>query len=403
MRVPVALVVVAACVLPLRAESLPGGVDAAPSEGHAHEAGAWVEQARERVAGGDHADALVAIDSALAQDPGHYGARLMRARLLSWQGRHAEADTLLAELLRERPGDMEAGLVRAYLRYYEGRLPEAAADFEALLLSSPGDGDAAEGLSRVRAAQRAQVSASTRWRVDAGLEYSDFSRVPQAAWHQQFVQVARRLEDGVTTVHLRLENHQRFGMDDFSVEAGVARAWSPRLFGVAAAGWTFAPDFRPEWRVSADAEFLALPAPGGVSAWLLGTARYDAYVDTEVLGLLPGVRLERGAWAGTARLAHSIGFGGTGGNGVLTGWSARLDGPVYSRGMAPVRFFAGLADAPETVARGPLVTTVTTATVFGGLSVELPRGWQLSLACARDDREDSYIRYGYGFSVARRY
>lgn len=406
MRVPFAFVVlVAACALPLRAQSAPKGADAAPSEGFAQEAGAWLERARELAAAGDQAGAHVAVDSALALDPGHYGARLMRARLLSWQGRHDAADILLEELLRERLDDAEAMLARAYLRYYEGRLAEAEAEFEALLRASPGDGDAAAGLARARAARRAQSSAPPRWRVDAGLEYSDFSRIPQAAWHQQFAQVARHLEDG-TTVHLRLENHRRFGMDDFMVEAGVARALLPRLFGAAAAGWTFAPDFRPEWRLAADVEFLASPArtSGGVSAWLLGTARYDAYAETEVLGLLPGVRLERGEWAGTARLAHSIGFGGVAAeNGVLTGWSARVDGPVYARGATAMRFFAGLADAPETVARGPLVTTVSTATLFGGLILELRRGWQVSLACARDDREDSYIRYGYSLSVARKY
>lgn len=394
------LAVFTVLALPLCAEPPRG--DVAPSEGFAREAGAWLEQARERAAGGDHAGAHAAVDSALALDPGHYGARLQRARLLSWQGRHGAAESLLMELLLERPGDVEAGLALAYLRYYEGRLAESEARFEEVLRASPGDGDAAEGLARVRAALRAQALPPRRWRVDAGLEYSAFSRVPQSAWHQQFVQVARLLEDDATTMHVRFENYRRFGLDDIAVEAGASHVFFPRLHGTVAAGWTFAPDFRPEWRVAADAEFLALPArvPGGPAAWLLGAARYDAYAETEVLGLHPGARLEQGAWAGTARLAQSVDLGG---GRTSVGWSARLDGPVREQGRVPVRFFAGLADAPETVARGPLVVTVTTTTVFGGLLLEFPRGWQLSAAYARDDREDSHIRHGYSFSVARRY
>ena len=388
----------------MAAESTPPPVDAAPSEGFAREVGAWLERARMLAADGDHAGAHVAVDSALALDPRHFGARLLRARLLSWQGRYGAAESLLSALLRERPGDVEAGLALAYLRYYEGRLAESEAGFEAVLRASPEDGDALDGLARVRAAQRALAAPPRLWRVDAGLEYSDFSRVPQEAWHQQFVQVARLLDDGATTVHIRLENHRRFGLDDITVEAGAARLLLPRLHGAVAAGWTFAPDFRPDWRLAADAEFLALPAraPGGPAAWLLGSARYDAYADVEVLGLHPGLRLTQGAWAGTARLAQSTGFGDAQGA-TLYGWSVRLDGPVRRNGPVPVRFFIGLADAPETVARGAAVTTVTTASLFGGLGLELPRGWQLSAAYARDDREDSYIRHGYSLSVARRY
>jgi len=370
----------------------------------------WIDLARLEASDGRHEAALTAIDSALAQNPRDFDARLLRARILSWQGRFAAADKALGELLGERPADADARLALSLLRYYEGRLDEAAAGLEALLAESPGNADAAEARNLVAKAlaARTETSPVRRWRVDAGGEYSAFRRtaVDLPAWNQQFLQVGRRLDDGnrPLSVFGRVERFERYDLTDWALEAGVTRTFFPGLLGAFTAGVSPDAVFRPQWRAAADAEYrirkAASPRDAVPSVWGLATARYDVYESSEFLGLLPGVRTEWGPWAATGRLAHVREAGGE----ALTGWSLRFDGVTGTPRLGPVRenirFLAGIADAPETEVRGAKAVTISTLTLYAGLAVEIDGDLTLNLGYARDDREDSWIRHSVNAGVS---
>jgi YaiO family outer membrane protein len=170
------------------------------------------------------------------------------------------------------------------------------------------------------------------------------------------------------------------------------------LTGAFAAGWTLAPDFKPDWKVAADVEVLALrraPASPVPALWLLTGLRYDVYETLEVGGIHPGVRFEWGEpWAFAARLNRVQEVG----SGALYGWTARMDGPLPAPAGYGLRFWAGAADAPETVR----AATVSTRTVFGGLGAE--RGsWLVNMGYARDDREGSWVRHALSAGAARKF
>ena len=367
----------------------------------------WTAQARARIAASRLDDALQSLDSALASDFRNFDARVLRAKVLSWQGRRAEAGTELQSLLKERPNDPGAGLAMAYLRYYQGDLPGAEQDFGRLLAADSGNRDAREGLERVRKARAA--SAPRPWRLDADYEHSSFARRPQPAWHQEALQLSRALPDGKTSVYGRVEHYRQFEMSDVAFEAGVVRALHPRANASLAAGWTSAPDFRPEWSLAADADFLALtrpaanavspPVPAVPAVRLFAGFRCDAYESVKVFGFDPGVRLEwNDPWALEVKASRVQEEGGD----PLWGGFVRFEGPLGLPSLGPVsglRFSLGAADAPETVA----AATVSTRSVFAGLGADVGSDWIVHAGYARDDREGSWVRHGVNVGVGYRF
>lgn len=367
----------------------------------------WIDIARHAAHAGRHAEALAAVDSALAEDPRAFEPRLLRARLLSWQGVHAAADTALEALERDYPGQGDVALARAYLRFYEGRLTEASGIFGALVAADSSNTDAREGLARVERARAAEPPSGRgpRWRVDAGGDYSTFTRRAPEDWNGEFVQVARRLESvgsgGATFVHGRIERYARYGLTDWAFEAGAYREFLPSLRGTFAGGWSPDATFRPTWRLAADGEWRAWTIPYPVAVWLIAGGRYDVYDATTFTGLLPGTRVEWGqGWAVTARASHVMETGGS----SVTGWMLRTDVPTASPAFGPVRpdarFIVGIADGPETESVAGLTRTVSTFTVFAGLGLDLTGDWGLNLGYARDDRERAWIRHVLSVGVS---
>src|SRR5690606_24043188 len=86
------------------------------------------------------------------------------------------------------------------------------------------------------------------WRVDAGGDYSVFTRRTLPDWNQQFVQLARRIalpgeESATSLVHAKVERYERYDLVDWFVESGVHREFSPRWRASLAGGWTPAAEF----------------------------------------------------------------------------------------------------------------------------------------------------------------
>ncbi len=83
-------------------------------------------------------------------------------------------------------------------------------------------------------------------------------------------------------------------------------------------------------------------------------------------------------------------------NNVWTsGWLARLDWLV----LDDLGLYAGLADAPETVAG----RTVDTRSYFTGIIYRISPERSLRFDYAHDDREDSYIRDSFALGVSQRF
>jgi YaiO family outer membrane protein len=374
----------------------------------------WFEVAQHEAHQGRHDAALAAVDSALAESPAHFDARLLRARVLSWKRDFALADTLLRELETEHPGNAEVGLVSAYLRYYQGRFDDAATGFRGLLIANPDNQDAREGLDRVERALAAPPQlrlspAQAPWRLDAGGDFSTFTRRNIDAWNHQYVQLGHRTAHQThttTVVHARLERHERFDLIDWSMEAGVLRNFHSRFWGAIAGGFTPMADFRPDWRASVEAEWLALPSATPdftvPAIWLLGTGRYDTYADAEFFGFMPGARLQwSGAWAVTGKVSHVVEVGGP----SVSGWSVRADGETHSPSMGPlhenIRFWLGAANAPETIQTGGQTNTVSTFTLFTGFAVDTRADIAVVVGYARDDRQNSWVRHVVNLGITR--
>ncbi|HEX2612659.1 MAG TPA: YaiO family outer membrane beta-barrel protein [Fibrobacteria bacterium] len=368
----------------------------------------WTAKARGQADAARYDDALASIDSALARDTAFIEAEVLRARIHSWQGNFASADEKLDALRARDPQNADILLAQASSRYYQGRLGESAAIFREVLAAHPGSAEAQDGLARVQRAQAAldgkteAASGSRPWRVDAGMEYSTFSRRPQPDWNQQAIQVSRRLEAGKTTVYGRVERYHQFEMNDLAFAAGVAQALHPRANAQVEAGWTLTPDFKPVWRLAADAEFLAMHSSSSKlmpGAWLLAGLRYDAYKDVNIVGIHPGVRLEwKKPWALTLKASHVKEEG----EGPLWGGSVRVDAPLGLPAVGALsgqRLWLGFADAPETVA----AATVSTRTIFAGIGADVGRAWLFNAGYTRDDREDSWVRHAVGADIARRF
>lgn len=373
----------------------------------------WIDLAHHEARAGRHAEALAAVDSALAENPGAFEPRLLRARIFSWQGLYAAADTALNALEHEDPAQTEVTLARAYLRYYEGRHAEATVAFRALLAVDTGNADAREGLRLVERARAAGAPPGRRpvWRVDAGGDYSTFTRRAPEDWNGQFIQLARRLESpgvekaGAAMVHARVERYARYGLTDWAFEAGATREFLPSLRGAFAAGWSPDATFRPAWRLAADGEWRAWavrdPAGTQLAVWLTAGGRHEVYDAASFTGLLPGARMEWGrGWAVSTRASHIRENGGK----AITGWMLRGDALTGSPALGPLRpdarFTIGIADAPETESFAGATRTVSTFTVFAGTGFDFVGDWGLNLGYARDDREGAWVRHVVSVGVS---
>ncbi|HLU70489.1 MAG TPA: YaiO family outer membrane beta-barrel protein [Fibrobacteria bacterium] len=368
----------------------------------------WTDLARHEAQAGRHEAALAATDSALALDPQDDEARVLRARLLSWQGRFDEADSLLTALRREHPGSTDILFAAASLRYYQGRHDEAVREFRDILRIDPDHAEARQGLLQAERALAEAPPAPPRWRVDAGGDYSTFTRRHVSAWNQQFAQLSHRTSassraDVPLTTYARVERYERYEQVDWSLEAGMRRALSPRLRASLGGGWTPDAVFRPRWRVALDGEWVShtREEQTGVSLGLFTGVRYDVYKDASFVGVNPGARfMWGGGWAFTGSLSRVMEHGA----GATTGWALRTDGVAPSPRFGPVRenirFWLGLADAPETQVVGGFSETVLTRTVFGGAGFDVGGDWSVMLGYARDDRENSWVRHAVNVGVA---
>ncbi|WP_417483152.1 YaiO family outer membrane beta-barrel protein [Maricaulis sp.] len=331
---------------------------------------------------GDYAAALARVGN--SPDPASYEARVMRVRVLAWSGDYPGAGRELAELERTYPGNPELAAVRGSLAYYQGQTEAARAAFGRALALDPNSAEARDGLARL---EGASAGAEIRLRLDMGVEVSTFSRSANSNWTHGFSQLtwtAPKFSAGI-----RADYYERFGLrnDSLGLRLGYRLDEKWDLEGNADIG----PDnvFRPEASFGATiGRRWASPASGLPAVRTTLGLRRDQYstvtVDTAALGL--GL-----FWDGYSLEAQTIAVADAGED---ASYGALLRGS-YAVGERAT-FSLGMADAPETDAG----VTVNTRSLFGGVRYRFDENRQIRLDCARDDRENSYIRKACSVSIS---
>lgn len=318
---------------------------------------------------------------------------LMRARILSWQGKNDAAQTELSRLNAKEQRNPDVILLQASMAYQRGDHAQAERLYRQILEKKPEYTDAREGLEQVKRAQAAPEAVAYRWQLDAGYEHSDFSRVPQASWSQEFIQLTHFLPNRKTALHGKIARYEQFRDVDSEYELGVDHAITPYATMYALGHLVSDADFRPEQRLAGGGALRIIgPKDGLVPLWVTLDSRYDVYATTKVRNVNPGLRIE--PWDGWALATRFITVDDDASKRVY-GNDYRLDGTITDNW----RFYLGYADAPETVAG----VTVDTTTYFGGVSVDATPQTVLRAGYARDDRENSFIREIVNVSVGYRF
>ncbi len=335
--------------------------------------------------------ALKTFARAQALDPDNVDVKLAIARTHSWQGNYDQAEDELIDLAAANPDNADIRTAMAYLDYYRGHNKQAAGEFSRILVTYPTYAEAADGLKLAREGQKSDTGFV--WQLDAGYERSEFARQPSTPWNEEFIQFTRFFDGGSTAVHARMENYDQYETADQYYEIGVDHRFTPYLNAYLYAGHTIDASFHPRWRIEPGANLrIYEESEKGPAVWLTLDIKEDDYGSTQIAGIDPGTRLEYKDWALSPNLVIVQQWGMS----ALFGWNLRLDGPT---GWAPLRFYAGYADAPET----ENAVTVYTATVYGGLTYTLDDAHAVSLAYTHDDRENSWIRHAVDIDFTSRF
>lgn len=377
-----------------------------------------IVQSRTLSAEHKYEEALALLANAQAEHPDDGEIQFAIIRVLSWQGNYDAAEKRIQELDKKYAGNADLLLLRANLAAYRQDHAQAVALYREILAKAPGYEDAKAGLERELKAQassaqiaksqtskprisKSQISEIKKspdepvfaWQVDSGFEFSEFSRVDQKSWNQEFLQLTRFFDERKTAIHGKITRYDQFDSTDVEYEASIDHAFSDNLSLYASSTISMDPEFRPEYWVTGGGALKITGLNDKIMpAWLTLDGRYDTYKDTRILTAKLGLRIEPiEGWSIAGRVITLDQEDSK----RIYGKDFHLNGTITDT----LRFYAGYADAPETVA----AVTVNTQTWFGGITLDLTPAATLRIGYARDNRENSYIRQVVNASVSIRF
>ena len=365
------------------------------------------------------AEAETALSQAAGAAPDYLDVSLALARVISYRGAFEEAGSIVDRVLADAPDHVEALVLRGRLAFYRGDQAAASTDIDRALAIDPGSfdgwvarGDVAQATGdTVRATDawrralaiqpdatepRARLEAvaarrdAPRWRLDTGFSYSEIGPGDRQPWREVFAQLNRSVDE-TSSLRIRVELSERFGVTDTFVEAGFDRRFDwGGLY--ASAGGTPNADFREQVALRAG---LALRL-GDVGEALADTlALVDASVARYSTGTVntvkPGLQhylLDGRLWL-TGQAINTINENGD----YQSGWALRADAAIGD----VTTLYAGYADSPETI----LNQTVRTDSISAGAVVSLGEGRGVRLDLL-EERRQGYRRrsFSLGLSVA---
>ena len=360
-----------------------------------------------------HEPALAAIREGLKRAPKDYDLRVAEARVMAWMADYANAETRLASLAREFPGNLEVMVMQG--RVAQWRKDEAGAKriYESVLAKDPNQIDALTGLGDIQAAQGETEAArglyeralaidpspdvqkrldglksAPNFRIDVGLTGSTFARGERSDWWSVYGAVSTRIK--AADVWFRVEQGERFGLHDFTLEAGASVPLHKNVRATLFGGYTPDADFSAEYygELALRGRVFEQVGPLG-SGWLLVEGRVADYELSRVITTRLGWEQELGkGWTLNARWLHLSYENGDTTDGWITylswepreGWSMRL----------------GAARSVESLTNQTLQAgdTLQSWTIFGGVIFPLTESLQMRVDLEREEVKSSVIRYG---------
>lgn len=380
---------------------------------------------------GDHAGAEQVFSALIASglaDPLKAQVLAERATVRGWQQKYDEALADWAEAIRLNPQQTEWRAGQSRVLYWKGDLAKALTAIDQAITLRPTDpalwelkGDIARADGQRSVADAAYREADrllpngtaatklaagdwtpTAWRIDAYALVDTYS-------------TERGNEPGFSLTagyrHLPLDT----GDLDWYVQGGVARIDHFSFIDVTSggeagvqllthlqihAGGTVTPhaDFEPQWRAFGGVEVMVVP-----QATLLLDVTHSDYSNPQqqVLGVLPGLRLEPVQWltlegraiSSTDHLEATATTAAT--TDHTWGWQAKA---TLNLG----RFHPYVAYAAGNEPERPLPAAETSA-VWGGVVFDLSRTLALRVDAAYEDRVDTYYRTSLGGGVSIRF
>ncbi len=365
---------------------LAGAVPASAAQAPADSAQTLYDRGVAARLGGEPERAVDLLARAAAAEPANADVRLQLGLALLAAERLDEAEAALRETLRLAPAYEDARIALARVARRRGDLAAARAELERV---NPANGEAAALRAELAQGDARGPRLPSPWQLDLDGSYSALSSgAPD--WREASVQLRRQASES-TAIAVRVEHSRRFGLDDTYGEARVDHRLAGGGNFYLSIGATPNADFRPRWQAGAG---IAARVRGGPSATLLTLdARQARYRSGDIQTVSPGVEQYFGGgrfWA-TGRLINIFDEAGR----HRLGWLGRGDFQI----RPDLRFYAGLADAPDT-SEGVVVDTFS---LFGGLSWDVSRQTTLRLSAAREDRESGPDRVQLSTGVGLRF
>ena len=366
----------------------------------------------------DEAEAL--LIEALNSYPDNITLLISLARVQSFQTDFALAQSTVEAVLERAPDNTEAlnlaGRLAIYqswpnraIQRYSDTLAREADNLEALIGMHDahlmlGERElAADWLARaanqapdnldVRTRQQQQQDPQPSWQVIYGYGNSSFERLPLDDWHDGFIEAHRRDGRG-NDLYARAENLSHFGMSDTLLAVGTARnlngdmPWEVKL--------EYSPDavFVPDYRISA-AVTPRLSEGGDQWGATLGrlSAQFASYPGAQ--GAQLSVGLDQYLASGRIWLNPSITTVFDENDDRLSGWNLRATMLVGQNNLVGL----GYGETPQT--ENAITAKTRTTHLFGQLGIN--NQVQLRIDWVREDREDSYLRYGTTLSLIWNY
>ena len=221
-------------------------------------------------------DSIAHWRQAIALAPQRADLRLGLARVLYWKGENAAALESLEAALAMEPKHHDALLLRGDVLMAQGRV-ESAREAYLQARALPG-ADAAALVSKLERARP-----PLRWRLDAGAAFDDYSAL-RGSEHSTFLQLGYRFNPAFSA-YLHYDRFDWFDTDDQTLTAGAYWLPHPQWLLQLEAGSTSDADFRPKTQYNLQAEWLL---KGPVQP-LLGYRWYD-YDNGRVATVTPGLR-----------------------------------------------------------------------------------------------------------------
>jgi len=239
-----------------------------------------LEAARESVSAHRYVEAIPLLQAELAEHPEDDDARLLLARVLSWQRRYNESLAEYSRLLEKKPGDAGLRADRARVLAWSGRHEEAIREYRAALASDPTNVDTKIGLARAVSWSGDLAGASMMYErlVAQNPELGD-------AWLG--LAAVARWRGAPTASDRFLEKAERAGADSEGVadeRAATRDALLPSLGG----GWTSARERQyvagPDFTLETEGPFALGRATIGRTAQLSARVAWLTLTETPAVG-----------------------------------------------------------------------------------------------------------------------